>query len=138
VRHLAALGIEASAADPRLAQRCALFKDRCATLVELAQWLAMFDAPAVPSAQDRAAHLTEAAQPGILSLRERLRSAAWNPTGIAQAFKETLAEHKIKMPQLAIPVRVAVCGRMQTPAIDAVLSLFDRQVVLDRLAEAIA
>jgi glutamyl-tRNA synthetase len=138
VRHLAALNIEASAADGRLARRCALFKDRCATLVELAQWLAMFDAPAVPSAQDRAAHLTEAARPGIQSLRERLRSAAWDQASIAQAFKETLAEHKIKMPQLAIPVRVAVCGRMQTPAIDAVLALFDRQVVLDRLAVATA
>jgi glutamyl-tRNA synthetase len=137
VRHLAALGIEASAADARLAQRCALFKDRCATLVELAQWLAMFDAPAVPSAQDRTAHLTEAARPGIRSLRERLRGAAWDQAGIAQAFKDTLAEHKIKMPQLAIPVRVAVSGRMQTPAIDAVLALFDRQVVLDRLAVAI-
>ena len=52
------------------------------------------------------------------------------------AFKDTLAEHKLKMPQLAVPVRVAVCGRVQTPAIDAVLALFDRDVVLRRLAEA--
>jgi glutamyl-tRNA synthetase len=37
---------------------------------------------------------------------------------------------------LAVPVRVAVCGRVQTPAIDAVLALFDRDVVLRRLAEA--
>jgi glutamyl-tRNA synthetase len=42
------------------------------------------------------------------------------------------------MPQLAIPVRVAVCGRVQTPAIDAVLALFDRQTVLERLAAAVA
>jgi glutamyl-tRNA synthetase len=136
-RHLAALGIGADAADARLAQRCALFKDRCATLVELARWLAMFDAPAPPSPQDRAAHLTDAARPGLRSLCERLRVVPWEPAGITQALKDTLAEHKLKMPHLAIPVRVAVCGRVQTPAIDAVLALFDRETVLHRLAEAV-
>jgi glutamyl-tRNA synthetase len=136
VRHLAPRGIDADAGDGRLAQRCALFKDRCATLEELAQWLGMFDAPAAPSAQDRAAHLTDAARPGLRSLSERLRTAPWDKAGIALAFKDTLAEHKIKMPQLAIPVRVAVCGRVQTPAIDAVLALFDRQTVLERLRQA--
>ena len=136
-RHLAEAGVRADANDARLAQRCALFKDRCATLVELAQWLSMFDLPAVPSELDRAAHLTDAARPGLKSLHERLRSAAWDKAAIAQAFKDTLAEHKIKMPQLAVPVRVAVCARLQTPAIDAVLALFDRQVVLDRLAAAL-
>jgi glutamyl-tRNA synthetase len=40
----------------------------------------------------------------------------------------------LKMPQLAIPVRVLVCGRAQTPAIDAVLELFDRATVIERLA----
>jgi glutamyl-tRNA synthetase len=28
---------------------------------------------------------------------------------------------------------VLVCGRAQTPSIDAVLELFDRKIVLDRL-----
>ena len=46
----------------------------------------------------------------------------------------TLAEFKLKMPQLAIPVRLLVCGRAQTPSVDAVLALFERSVVLARLA----
>jgi glutamyl-tRNA synthetase len=37
------------------------------------------------------------------------------------------------MPQLAPAVRVLVCGRAQTPSIDAVLALFPRQKVLLRL-----
>jgi glutamyl-tRNA synthetase len=41
------LGIE-PAAGALLERRCALFKDRCATTVELAQWLAMYDAPVQP------------------------------------------------------------------------------------------
>jgi glutamyl-tRNA synthetase len=137
VRHLAQRGIAADAGDPRLAQRCALFKDRCATLEELAQWLSMFDAPVPQHAQDRDAHLTDAARPGLAALRERLRSVPWDKAAIAQAFKDTLTEQRIKMPQLAVPVRVAVCGRVQTPAIDAVLALFDREVVLERLDQAL-
>lgn len=137
VRHLAALGVEAHDGDARLARRCALFKDRCATLAELAQWLVMFDAPSPPSAEDRAAHLGAAARPALKSLRERLTGVAWEKADIAQAIKDTLAQHKLKMPQLAIPLRVAVCGRQQTPAIDALLALFDRTTVIERLSAAI-
>jgi glutamyl-tRNA synthetase len=138
VAHLAKFGIAASADDVRLAQRCALFKDRCATLVELANWLAMFDLPAPPSAQDRAAHLGGDAQSVLRAVRDRLAGAAWDKPGITLAIRETLAEHKLKMPQLAIPLRVAVCGRAQTPAIDAVLALFDRATVIERLSHALA
>ena len=133
-RHLANVGVTADANAPRLAQRCALFKDRCATLVELAQWLAMFDLPAPPSDDDRAAHLGPAALPALRDLRERFTTVSWDKPGIAQAIKDTLAAHKLKMPQVALPLRVAVCGRTQTPAIDAVLALFERDVVLARLA----
>jgi glutamyl-tRNA synthetase len=128
--------VRADAGDPRLAQRCALFKDRCSTLVELAQWLAMFDLPSPPSDDDRAAHLGSAALPPLRALRERFTTVAWDKAGIAQAIKDTLAEHKIKMPQIAIPLRVAVCGRAQTPSIDAVLALFPRESVLSRLRAA--
>ena len=38
-----------------------------------------------------------------------------------------------QLPQLAPAVRVVVCGRAQTPSIDAVLALFDRAQVLERL-----
>ena len=65
------------------------------------------------------------------------RRSAWDKAGIAQAIKDTLAEQKLKMPQLAIPLRVAVCGRTQTPSIDAVLALFDRATVMQRLSDAL-
>ncbi len=37
-----------------------------------------------------------------------------------------MAEHGLKMPQVAIPLRVAVLGVPQTPAIDAVLEVLGR------------
>jgi glutamyl-tRNA synthetase len=130
-------GVMVEAVDARLAARCALLKDRCNTLVDLADWLAMFHLPPKPGEADRSTYLTDAAKPAMVSLRGRLASATWDKAAIAQAMKDTLAEHKLKMPQLAPPVRVAVCGRSQTPSIDAVLALFDREVVLQRLAIAI-
>jgi glutamyl-tRNA synthetase len=116
-----------------MAARCALLKDRCQTTVELADWIAMFFAAPAPAQADLDQHVTDAAKTALRTLREKLATAAWDKAGIAAAMKETLTAHAIKMPQLAIPLRVMVCGRTQTPAIDALLALFRREDVLDRL-----
>jgi len=130
---LARRGVQA-AADERLARMCGLFKDRCATLVELADWLDMyFVAHVSPSAEDLAAHVTDAVKPALRTLRDKLAEAEWNKAALSGAIKETLGAHGLKMPQLAHAVRVLVCGRSQTPSIDAVLELFPRETVLVRL-----
>jgi glutamyl-tRNA synthetase len=132
VAQLGKRGIAATA-DDATAARCALLKDRCQTTVELADWIEMFYKPATPAQADVDQHVTDAAKTALRTLRDRLETAAWDKAGIAAVMKETLAAHAIKMPQLAIPLRIVVTGRAQTPAIDALLALFDRQVVLDRL-----
>jgi glutamyl-tRNA synthetase len=125
-------GIDATA-DAALAARCALFKDRCGTTVELADWLAMYFTDVAPAPADLEQHVPEAVKPALRALREKLAEVAWDKAAIAGAMKETLAAHGLKMPQLAPAIRVLVCGRSQTPSIDAVLQLFDRKIVLDRL-----
>ncbi|MBX3608171.1 MAG: glutamate--tRNA ligase [Piscinibacter sp.] len=129
---LARRGIAATA-DGRLQQMCALFKDRCATAAELADWLGMYYVPVSPTADDLSAHVTDAVRPALRSLRDRLASIDWDKGTIAAAIKEALSAHALKMPQLATALRVLVCGRAQTPSIDAVLSLFTREDVLRRL-----
>ena len=47
-----------------------------------------------------------------------------------------LAESGVKMPQLAMAVRVLVCGTSQTPSLDAVLELCHRDTVIARLGTA--
>jgi glutamyl-tRNA synthetase len=131
-QQLAKLGITAQDIT-QLEQGCALFKDRCNTTVELAQWLAMYFAPVAPSEHDLQMHVTDAVKPALATLRTRLREATWDKTSIAAAMKDALAVHGLKMPQLAPAVRVLVCGKAQTPSIDAVLSLFPRDLVLQRL-----
>ena len=119
--------------DAQLGRMCALFKDRCATTVELCDWLAMYFSDVAPSAEDLAAHVTEAVKPALHSLGERLADTEWTKPAISAAIKEVITAHGIKMPTLAHAVRVLVCGRAQTPSIDAVLELFARDVVLARL-----
>jgi glutamyl-tRNA synthetase len=132
-RQLATRGIDASDLD-HLARASALFKERCSTTVELADWLQMYFAPVSPSQADIAASVSEAAKPALRALREQFTTLEWNKESIAAAMKAALAAHGLKMPQLAPALRVLVCGRTQTPSIDAVLALFTRDRVLERLA----
>ena len=86
------------------------------------------------AAEDAGAHVTDAVRAArSRRLRDKLAAVAVGQGGIAAAIKETLAEHGLKMPQLAPAVRVLVCGRAQTPSLDAVLELFPRETVLARL-----
>jgi glutamyl-tRNA synthetase len=129
-----ALADAAAQAGPALmAARCALFKDRCSTTAELADWLAMYFVDVSPAQADLDQHVTEPAKAALRTLREKLETVEWSKPALAAAMKETLAVHGIKMPQLAIPLRVLVCGRAQTPDIAAVLELFSRDIVLSRL-----
>lgn len=124
-------------ADERLPAICGLFKDRCDTTVALADWSAAFYAPVTASEADRAQHITDAVRPAITSLAEKLAGvAAWDKPSIAAAIKEVLAQHGLKMPALAMPVRVLVMGTPQTPSLDAVLALFSPDTVQERLRNA--
>ena len=122
------------ASDERLLSICALFKDRCDTTVALAGWARAFYADIAVTPEDLGQHVVDAIQPAVQMLREKLAVCAWDKASIALAIKEVLAACGLKMPQLAVPVRVLVMGTAQTPSLDAVLALFGRQKVLARLS----
>jgi glutamyl-tRNA synthetase len=69
-------------------------------------------------------------------LAKMLEGIPWTREDITEAIKETLRATGLKMPQLAMPVRVLVMGTAQTPSLDAVLSLSVREKVLERLRGA--
>jgi glutamyl-tRNA synthetase len=48
-------------------------------------------------------------------------------------MKAVIAAHKLKMPRLAMPLRVMVSGGTQTPSIDVTLELIGREEVLARM-----
>ena len=57
----------------------------------------------------------------LATLRGKLADVAWEKALLSGAIKETCTVHGMKMPQVAIPLRVALLGQPQTPSIDAVL-----------------
>lgn len=129
---LARRGVQVQA-DEHLARVCGLFKDRCATTVELADWAMMYFIDITPRAEDLEAHVTEAVKPALATLATALEEGEWNKPAIGAAIKQTLATHGLKMPVLAHAVRVLVCGRAQTPSLDAVLELFSKEIAMKRL-----
>ena len=122
--------------DDRLPRLCALFKDRCDTIVALADWAALFYADVTPNPDELAQHVTDAIKPALAMLAQKLSVCVWDKPSIAAAIKEVLTACNLKMPQLAMPVRVLVMGTAHTPSLDAVLELFDRENVLFRLKAA--
>ncbi|WP_114971082.1 glutamate--tRNA ligase [Rhodoferax ferrireducens] len=122
--------------DERLSRICGLFKDRCDTTVMLADWAATFYADITPNPEEVEKHVTDAVQPALSLLIEKLTTCTWDKPSIAAAIKEVLGACALKMPQLAMPVRVLVMGTAQTPSLDAVLELSEREKVLNRLRMA--
>jgi glutamyl-tRNA synthetase len=116
----------------------ALLKQRARTLNELADEAMLFYGPHSVDAALLSEHLAGKSLLAVRALVERAPATAWERSQIAALLKQLLGEQGIKMPQLAVPLRVAITGRMQTPSIDAVLELLGRDTVLARLRESLA
>ena len=120
---------------PPLPAVIALMKERAATIVELADAAMLFYRQPRPDPALLAQHLTDVVRPALADYAERLRAVAWDKASLSAMLKEVLAAHKLKMPQLAMPLRLLLTGQLQTPSIDAVIELFGRDVVLARLRQ---
>ena len=119
---------------PELEPVVALLKDRATSIVHLAEAATLFYGDGLPEPGALQQHLTDAVRPALRMLKARLTEiAAWDKSSISAAVKSVLASSGLKMPQLAMPLRVLVTGRAQTPSIDAVLELLGRETVLARL-----
>jgi glutamyl-tRNA synthetase len=118
---------------PDLPQVLAALKERAHTLVELATAAMMFYRTPAPDAALLAQHVTDAIKPALADYARQCANVEWNKEALTAMLKQVLAQHGLKMPQLAMPLRLIVAGQLQTPAIDLVLALFGRDVVLARL-----
>ncbi len=132
-RRLAARGV-AIGATPSLAQVVGLYKERVATLNELADAAEPFYVDIEPHHELLAQHLNDAARQALARLSVLFETVTWERSHLSQALKEVLAQQKLKMPQVAIPLRVVLTGQTQTPSIDAVLEVFGRDIVQRRIA----
>lgn len=123
---------------PALVQSIALLKERADTINALARAALMFYRQPAPDATLVAQHITEVIQPALFEFTKRCVEVEWKKEALTALIKEMLMVHQLKMPQLAMPLRLIVAGQLQTPAIDAVLELFGRELVLARLRHYLA
>jgi len=129
---LARRGVDPEA-GPELERVVALYKDRVSNLNELADACEPFVTEIRPAPEALAAHLTDPVRAALKALRDRLAGADWQRAALNAAIKETCTAQGLKMPQVAIPLRVVLLGQPQSPAIDAVLEVLGRERVLARM-----
>jgi glutamyl-tRNA synthetase len=132
--HLAARGVVVNDA-PELTAVIALYKGRIATLLELADEAEVFYSEVHPTQELLTEHLVPEVMPVLRELAERFADVEWSSPVLAALIKESLAKHSLKMPKLAMPLRVMLVGQTHTPSVDAVLALFPRETVLARMAK---
>ncbi|MES2538944.1 MAG: glutamate--tRNA ligase [Pseudomonadota bacterium] len=126
------------AGAPDLQAVIALMKERTNTINELAAAAMLFYRQPTPDAALLAQHVNDAVKPALRECAERCKTVEWSKEALSAMLKEVLAAHKLKMPQLAMPLRLMITGQLQTPSIDAVIELFGRETVTARLASHLA
>lgn len=119
---------------PPLPLVCDLLKDRANTLNELAESVTMFyREPSRDSAE-----LKEKLSPEVIGAIKGFVAGLpsdWQPEALSVAMKAVLAKAGLKMPQLAMPLRLMLMGRTDTPSIDKVMAVLGREVVVRRISE---
>ena len=119
---------------PSPARVVALLKERVSTIEELADAAMYFYRPLEPSDELKRQHYSADIKPALVDLCQRLAAIEWTREKINAALKAVVADHKLKLPKIAMPLRVMVTGEAQTPSIDATLELVGREQVLSRIA----
>ena len=131
------LGIDTES-GPDFVKVVGLLKDRANTLIEIAEGAKLFYLPPPNlSAEQIKENISESVIPALKDLVSAITSAEPTKEGYAAAFKQVLAQHQLKMPALAMPVRYALFATTQTPAIDSVLVVLGKEEAIQRLSKVI-
>jgi glutamyl-tRNA synthetase len=127
------------AGGPELAAVVALLKERSETLDELAEQAMMFYVEARATREQIDQSLTGEVRPALAGLAASFSAIKdWNEQSVMEAVHAAMDKHKLKLPKIAMPLRVIVFGRTQTPNLGPVLALAGKKRVLERLQEHLA
>ncbi|MBF0426554.1 MAG: glutamate--tRNA ligase [Magnetococcales bacterium] len=110
-------------------------RERAKTMVEMADKSRFyFQAPQTYDDKAVRKHLRpEILDPFAALVAALTALSAWDATALEAAFKSVIADHDLKMGQLAQPVRVAITGSDVSPSIFDVLAILGRDAALARL-----
>jgi len=136
--HFEQQGIDVSG-GPALIDLVLVQAERCKTLAEMAEKSQFFYQDNVAYDQDAVKkHLRPVVLEPLTALYERLQQVDdWQHDPLQQCINDVSAEFDINMGKIAQPLRVAVTGSSNSPAIDVTLTLLGKQRVLSRLAHGL-
>lgn len=136
--HFEQQGIDVSG-GPALIDLVLVQAERCKTLAEIAEKSQFFYQDNVAYDQDAVKkHLRPVVLEPLTALYERLQQVDdWQHDPLQQCINDVSAEFDINMGKIAQPLRVAVTGSSNSPAIDVTLTLLGKQRVLSRLAHGL-
>jgi glutamyl-tRNA synthetase len=130
------LGMKVSDGDgPDLEAVAGLLKDRSETVLQAVVAAEMlFYSVTEPSAEDLKRSLTDQVEPALRDLTNRFASIAdWNDQSVMGAVSAVLGERKLKLPEIAKPLRLIVLGQPQSPNLGPTLAVLGKKRVLERL-----
>ncbi len=118
------------AGGPGLPAVVALLKERSETLAVLAAEAMMFyGEPGVTRGS-----VSDEVRPALAELAAAFAAVGdWGAESIMSAIQVVIDKYKLKLPKLAMPLRMIVFGRAQTPNLGPMLALAGRKRVLERL-----
>ena len=83
-------------------------------------------------------HLDERGRAVVGELADALAGTEWTVEAIKAALHGYVKSKGLKMPEVMMPLRVAVTRKAQTKAIDAIVAALRKEGVLERLRHAAA
>ena len=125
---------------PQLADLVKLLGERCKTLKEMAQScryfyedFAEFDADAAKK------HLRPVARQPLEVVRDKLAAITdWTAENVHHAIQATADELEVGMGKVGMPLRVAVTGEGQSPALDVTVHAIGKTRSIERINKALA
>lgn len=118
---------------PALLLTIALLKERVNNLNELASTALMFYKEPLHDHSLLKQHITDIVKLALQNFSMRCTTITWRKEILNSMLKEILVQYKLKMSQLAMPLRLIIIGQLQTPPIQTVLELLGRDIVIMRL-----
>jgi glutamyl-tRNA synthetase len=136
-KRFASRGID-EGTGPDLLAAVQLYQDRCNTLNALADALEVFYRAVTPAAEVVSQHTPAKVVPALRDFADALPGTDCSKESVSALIKGVVARHGIKMPQLAMPLRVALTGQAQAPSVDALVALCGAELTRQRLLAMLA
>lgn len=134
VWHIDQQGID-TRTGPQLSELVKLLGERCKTLKKMAASCRYFYEDFSEFNIDAAKkHLRPQAVPALLEVRTKLAGLKkWTPASVYTAIEQTAKELQVSMGKVGMPLRVAVTGESQSPAIDVTVHAIGQSRSLARI-----